>query len=438
MNDQKRLPEGVRGGGQWTTEARDESAITLSPTERPAHRDILDAACERYGIDEALTGADGRTLGEAWDDYFEVTTQPEVQSVDSAIRDLMGDPNFGRERGGPYLVWHDPAIDSLSDEDWNGNPTGQWADVTADNIDDPRGRTLAAHVHTRNGGGNRECWCNDENHPDGPCTAVIVDQLAARDDHLHDEDGDFDRTYADFYFKLPNDPRLIAAVKSDEFTRRQNGRKTHLASIESGDVPPWVVLPVNEETKAKREAAYERERAKAPEMPRDLRVYGPTGAIKQEYLDFTTAVLDAAAKNDSTLLPPDQRSLRVSHQLGGFLDRRRDALTTVRRIDDVMREVQSGTLPPAAAAYIGTPAKLASERDRAAQEADRLSKTIEVTTRSIQEQHDFFEGTLAHYTSARSAREEKDRLDWAMRWPDDADTCPPRPAKSKPDTDSWE
>ncbi len=48
-------------------------------------------------------------------------------------------------------------------------------------------------IHTRTGGGNREDY-QDEN-----------DELCAHPQYLHDEDDDFDSTYADFYFSFPPD-----------------------------------------------------------------------------------------------------------------------------------------------------------------------------------------------------------------------------------------
>lgn len=48
-------------------------------------------------------------------------------------------------------------------------------------------------VHTRTGGGNREGY-EEEN-----------DQLTLNPFYLYDEDDDFDSTYANFWFKIPED-----------------------------------------------------------------------------------------------------------------------------------------------------------------------------------------------------------------------------------------
>lgn len=73
-------------------------------------------------------------------------------------------------------------------------------------------------VHTRNGGGNRECYCRDyardedtptvewegETHREH-CLPYINDCLARHPQYLRDEDDDFDCTYADFFFSFPPD-----------------------------------------------------------------------------------------------------------------------------------------------------------------------------------------------------------------------------------------
>jgi len=69
--------------------------------------------------------------------------------------------------------------------------------VTAD------GKEIA--VYTRNGGGNREHYDNDEEAGPGcGCTGCIITyRLPAHPYYLRDADDDFDCTYATVYFKVP-------------------------------------------------------------------------------------------------------------------------------------------------------------------------------------------------------------------------------------------
>lgn len=69
-------------------------------------------------------------------------------------------------------------------------PRLRWIEVTEQNWD------YCLHLHTRSGGWNRE-WLHDENL-----------KLQENPNYLYDEDDEFDSTYADFYFKVPNPPSL--------------------------------------------------------------------------------------------------------------------------------------------------------------------------------------------------------------------------------------
>jgi len=55
-------------------------------------------------------------------------------------------------------------------------------------------------IHTRTGGGNRDYYeSRDEGENEGPCN----EDLRALPGFLRDVDDDFDSTYADFYFSVP-------------------------------------------------------------------------------------------------------------------------------------------------------------------------------------------------------------------------------------------
>jgi hypothetical protein len=67
-----------------------------------------------------------------------------------------------------------------------------------------QGDVPTIRVHTRNGGGNRECWndaCDDmaDVHVED-CLCWAIASLQAHPWYVRDEDDDFDSTYADFYF----------------------------------------------------------------------------------------------------------------------------------------------------------------------------------------------------------------------------------------------
>jgi len=57
-------------------------------------------------------------------------------------------------------------------------------------------------IYTRNGGGNRECWRDDE--PNCECVGCFMTYRVHKMPHYsHDRDDDFDCTYASIYFDFP-------------------------------------------------------------------------------------------------------------------------------------------------------------------------------------------------------------------------------------------
>ena len=69
-------------------------------------------------------------------------------------------------------------------------------------------------IYTRNGGGNRECWCDQ--HPEPGCLAAINEALTAHPLYLRDADDDFDCTYATFYFSAPVELRDALLMVAQE------------------------------------------------------------------------------------------------------------------------------------------------------------------------------------------------------------------------------
>lgn len=56
-------------------------------------------------------------------------------------------------------------------------------------------------VHTRNGGGNREAYEH------------VFDEMSAHPWYSYDEDDDYDCTYANIYFKVPEDEQVMVALR---------------------------------------------------------------------------------------------------------------------------------------------------------------------------------------------------------------------------------
>jgi hypothetical protein len=114
-------------------------------------------------------------------------------------------------------------------------------------------------IYTRQGGGNRECYCRDipeefaEQHFPSRCSAACNEALAAHPLYLRDADDEFDSTYATFYFRapgelpagLPDDLREVLAVAlaalpevAGEPVNMDERWKVAIARLKSGDLRP--------------------------------------------------------------------------------------------------------------------------------------------------------------------------------------------------------
>jgi len=67
----------------------------------------------------------------------------------------------------------------------------------------PTGDSPIIAVYTRNGGGNRECYCEDYDEP-GTCIGCRGDQATEHPAYLYDVDDEFDSTYRTYRFKITN------------------------------------------------------------------------------------------------------------------------------------------------------------------------------------------------------------------------------------------
>lgn len=75
-------------------------------------------------------------------------------------------------------------------------------------------------VHTRNGGGNRDDYED------------VFDEMSEHPWYSHDEDDDFDYTYANIYFKLPEEEKLMILLKGLEAGKNPAEQWTELLALE--------------------------------------------------------------------------------------------------------------------------------------------------------------------------------------------------------------
>jgi len=98
---------------------------------------------------------------------------------------------------------------------------------------------------TRQGGGNRECYCDngiDNAHEPG-CLAMNNEEMEEHPLFLYSEDDDFDTTYASFYFKINKSQKeiddFVENLKNIDSWERQ---KALVESLQEEKITPWGVL----------------------------------------------------------------------------------------------------------------------------------------------------------------------------------------------------
>ena len=112
---------------------------------------------------------------------------------------------------------------------------GRFRDVFVTKAEDGEPRV---HVYTRNGGGNRECFCETDtqhNSGEGYCTPRYTAALQEHRMYESDSDDDFDCTYATFVFHVPEPWRDAALALIDDAPTPAEKWERILAKLKSAD-----------------------------------------------------------------------------------------------------------------------------------------------------------------------------------------------------------
>ncbi|OCI32840.1 hypothetical protein [Oerskovia enterophila] len=259
--------------GKFTDKPVDEAAGGLSAlgADDQAQAEVAELLTP-YGLElqDVPLDADGVSLAEHWARLREQAGAPLPDSVTDVVEAHLGIEDYGRLRGEPRLVWLAPDEDGSDwrDAEWDGVEV-QAGDARWDDPD----AALAWRVHTRNGGGNRECWDDDHDEDGHDCLVTTIDALTSHPAHLHDVDDSFDQTYATFLFSVPKDSEgLRASVDSAEGRAKVARAQQTVEAVTSGKVGPWAAMPVNPRARAAAAAAD----AEISELTSAERAFGPS------------------------------------------------------------------------------------------------------------------------------------------------------------------
>lgn len=179
---------------------------------------------------DGIPDVDGRPFVEVLSEHFDELTDHEAEH-------------------GPYSPLKEPTTQQLL----------EWANLEGRNFARERGVWVGRDsdengpyliVHTRNGAGNREHVDYDEDGIEaGPacdCVGCIQTyRIPSYPGYVHDEDDEFDPTYANNYFALPKVPQGFATPGST--VSRLNDLHALRQRMADGEVMPTVILPRRED-----------------------------------------------------------------------------------------------------------------------------------------------------------------------------------------------
>lgn len=378
--------------GSFAPHSRSEAEAALSTDTR------LDDALARYGVTASDIPRDvhGRSIEELWSDTVTLADAPDHIPSFDALNDYLDTPDYGRYRGGPHLVVLTPGDEETS---YYHPESGV-----------PDGSTLAIEVSTRNGGGNRECWCDEgeEHH----CLVQVIENLQAHPKYLTDADDPWDRTYANFLFVAPEENVAREMHEEGKRATAQLAARNTVEAVTQGKMPPWVVFPTNPDTASlMREAADKKQAAWASAAALNNK-FGVGNVTEGHY----EAVLRYVEHGGDV---PDGRGRRVieARAWRESFERRQEA---VRR-NDVLRARLEGETDPDVRAALNAAIKPRADAELLAARA-RLDDVIQNIHAERAKLEPLFEAEreTEHWNQVETT------LRSALRWPGAPETMPAR------------
>lgn len=171
--------------------------------------------------------ADARKFSEHWAEFFAASIElAGTAPVDPSPESVL-DTYPLRSRGSYFFTSEDSISEDADYEFEDG--------------------VIYAALHTRQGGGNRECYCDgsDEFHEDG-CLALNNEILVDHPNYIFDYDDSFDYTYATFVYRTELTADDLATIKAQVV--EANGVRllnSQIAEINDGTRTPWSILAAN-------------------------------------------------------------------------------------------------------------------------------------------------------------------------------------------------
>lgn len=438
---QARQPKGTSTGGQYAAEPHTEPVVSLTPAAPPE----LVATLDRYGLtlDDIPADHEGLTLVDRWNQAAELASADTIPTTTSVLWDQLGDMETGRHRSGPDPVWWDEhaAADPDIELDYADDPDDpRWDDPNA---------ILAAWIHTRNGGGNRECYCEGGEHEPG-CLAGVIDAMHAHPAFLADHDDTGDSTYANFHFRIEGKDAVRDAVRLAPEARRQAWARATLEQIATGEADPWMLFPPNPDTQAAAAAARKQLTALGTtDMTRrqadriGLPVHHTGGYYGSQSVDHITATPEHLADFDALLAwakdpndePPADTAtwkdgLGTRYYLRARGERYVASLTRARQAGAARAALDAGDLPEDVAVVLraGLDNADLGKFARAEQEARKAREVLAKVVDEAAADRDLLASAVKKGRERERLRTLANPPARVLHWPGTPDTVPPEPA----------
>lgn len=395
--------------GRFAEKTGTEAEVTL---EQPVDPTLVEAL-RAYGlaVDDVPLDHEGKSINDRWNDAFSMLDDEQLITVEEHLLEELA-VDFGRLRSGPWLAW--PEL---------GVPMEEWKTIRSG--DDWTGRTPVAMVHTRNGGGNRECWCDDSDNHDADCLAVVVESLQSHPAHVMDEDNSMDSTYANFAFRVDREAAL-SLFKTSDISRKQEAARKQFDNIMHGRMAPWTVFPANPTTQARlneyrtqlEELSTKKVLKDQNQLPSGLKSQGIPGEKHIEALRAKLAVLNG----DDSAVPASEARVWYYDKYTGLKKEREayeDAVKADAAVNAANDALDDPSTPPALAyalrsALTGSLGISYSAKKLAEREA-AITKRREAIAEDIR----VIENVLRRHEMQTYIREQMTALSKNISWPGD-------------------
>lgn len=153
--------------------------------------------------------------------FLEAVDNGSIETRFADVEEFLSPPIYAaRSRGSYFADEHD--------------------ETTDDSI--PEGTYLIA-IHSRQGGGNRECYCDDYISHEAGCLSENNNEMESHPQYYRDEDDEYDSTYSTHYF-LVKGPKVDVEKHKEQVALRSKASqiRTFRNRIDSGELPPWGML----------------------------------------------------------------------------------------------------------------------------------------------------------------------------------------------------